>query len=102
MCQFCPVEIKSSGLGAGSSGGPGGFCWFCSVSLFCFTDWQRYIGKTDKYGFCKTAYDENMRKHNCVWGPASWYFPVKNKPNQNDLRFELGKLCIPKDFPKDI
>lgn len=24
-----------------------------------------------------------MRKHNCIWGPASWYFPVKNKTKIN-------------------
>lgn len=102
MCHFCPAEIKSLGQGAGSYGWAGRiFLGLLLVLFFCFTCWQQYIGKKDTYGFCKTMYNENMRKkHNCIWGPASWYFPVKNKKNQNkyqrDLCFELGKLCIPK------
>lgn len=80
MCHFCPVEIKSLGLGAGSYQWAGRILLVLPLFLFfCFTHWQQYIGKKDKYGFCKTMRNENMRKHNCICGPASWYFPVKNK-----------------------
>lgn len=104
MCHFCPVEIQSLGLGAGRG--------FLVLPLFLFvrvTPWQQYIGKKGEYGFCKTMYHENVRKHNCIWGPASWRFPVKNKTKQQQksiyrygLGFELGKLRIPKDLSKDI
>lgn len=87
MCHFCPAEIKSLGLGAGSYGWAGRIFLGLQLFLFfCFTCWQQYIGKKDTYGFCKTMYNENMRKkHNCIWGPASWYFPVKNKKNPKQI-----------------
>lgn len=94
MCHFCPVEIKNLGWGQGVMVGKRAFFWFClCFYFFCFTHWQQYTGKKDKYGFCKTTYNENMRKHNCIWGPVSWYFPVQNNNKKINWIYALNWEC---------
>lgn len=101
MCHFCPVEVKNMGLGAGWEEWI--FLVLLLVLFFCFTHWQQYTGKV-KYGFCKTMPNENMKKHNWfrIQHPDIFQSRTKQNKNQYDLRFELGKPCIPKDLSKDI
>lgn len=103
MCHFCPVEIKNLCWGQGVMVGKRAFCWFC----LCFYFFAVHIGSSTLVGKTNMAFakhNENMRKHNCIWGPVSWYFPVQNNNNkkQLDLCFELGMLHIPKALSKDF
>lgn len=75
--------------------GHGGFFCFCHCFyLFIYLSALQFgsstlVGKTNM-AFAK-QHNENMKKHNCIWGPAPWYFPIKN--NSEKKITKIYALC---------
>lgn len=106
MCHFCPVEIKSLGLGVRRI--------FLVLMFLFFLLFALHIGsstlgkkkkKTTNMAFAKQCIMKTWTSSIAfgVQHPAIFQSRTKQtNKNQCDLRFELGKLCIPKDLSKDI